>query len=196
MTEKPDFSQLYEIAESQAGYFTTAQAHSAGFSRERLSNTVQSGKFQRAAQGVYRLAHFPASQHEDLFIAWLVTGPHSVISHESALAVYELSDALPGEVHVIVPRTASRRRQNIRLHTNRLLPDEISNRIGLPVTTAARTIADCANRGLAAELVRQAFQEAQHRGLVSPAEMQVQAERRRGRAQQLIQAFLAEEQNP
>lgn len=195
MNDRPDFNQLYEIAEGQAGYFTTAQARSAGFSRERLSNTVRSGKFQRAAHGVYRLTHFPASKHEDLFIAWLITGPHSVISHDSALAVYELSDALPGEVHVIVPRSASRRRQNIRLHTNRLQLDEITNREGLPITTAARSIADAANSGLAEELVRQALQEALRRGLVSHPQLSVQAERRRGRAKRLIQDFLIAENN-
>jgi predicted transcriptional regulator of viral defense system len=195
MNEKPDFNQLYETAEGQAGYFTTAQARAAGFSRERLSNTVLGGKFQRAAQGVYRLTHFPASKHEDLFIAWLITGPHSVISHESALAVYELSDALPGEVHVIVPRSASRRRQNIRLHTNQLQPDEVTSREGLPITTAARSIADAANSGLAEELVLQALQEALRRGLVSHPQLLVQVERRRGRAKYLIQDFLIAEKN-
>jgi predicted transcriptional regulator of viral defense system len=195
MTSKPDFDKLYEIAEDQAGYFTTAQAESIGYSGERLSNTVKSGKFQRAASGVYRLTYFPASAHEDLFIAWLVTGSHSVISHESALAVYELSDMLPGAVHVIVPRTASRRRKNIRLHTNRLEPDEITTRIGLPITTVARTIADVASSGIASELVVQAVQEALRRGLVSEAGLRRQVERRHGRAKRMIQDYFNRENN-
>lgn len=195
MTTKPNFDKLYEIAEGQAGYFTPAQAESAGFSRERLSNTVKSGKFQRASQGVYRLSYFPASALEDLFIAWLITGPHSVISHESALAVYELSDLLPGAVQVIVPRTASRRRKNIRLHTNRLEPGEITTRNGLPITTVARTIADVANSGMASELVVQAIQEALRRGLVSEAGLRKQVEKRHGRAKQLIQDFFNRENN-
>jgi predicted transcriptional regulator of viral defense system len=193
MKTHPNFDQLYEIAEGQAGYFTTAQAESAGFSRERLSNTVKSGKFQRAATGVYRLVHFPTSSHEDLFVAWLVTGPYSVISHESALAVYELSDMLPGAVHVIVPRTASRRRKNIRQHTNRLEPDEITTRSGLPITTVARTIADVSSSGMAAELITQAIQEALQRGLVSEADLRIQGEKRGGRARQIIQHFFNEE---
>jgi len=195
MPTKPDFNKLYEIAEGQVGYFTTAQAESAGFSRERLSSTVKSGKFQRLAQGVYRLVYFPASSYEDLFVAWLVTGPHSVISHESALAVYELSDLLPGAVHVIVPRTASRRRKNIRLHTNRLKPGEITTRGGLPITTVARTIADVASSGMAAELVVQSIQEALRRGLVSEAGLQAEAEKRNGRAKRMIQDYINRENN-
>jgi len=186
MTTKPDHDQLYEYIEEQAGYFTAAQAQRVGFSWERLSNTVKSGKFQRVAQGVYRLVQFPGSPHEDLFIAWLVTGPNSTISHESALALYDLSDVLPGEVHVIVPRTASRRRKHIHLHTNHLEPDEITTRGGLPVTTVARTIADVASSGLAEEQVYQEIREALRRGLVSREELLTQAERRGGRAKKII----------
>ena len=189
MNTKPDYDQLYEIAEEQAGYFTTTQAKKAGFSWERLSNNVKSGKFQRIAQGVYRLAHFPGSAYEDLFIAWLVTGPNSVISHESALAVYDLSDMLPGEVHVIMPRNASRRRKGIRLHTNQLSLEEITTRAGLPVTSVARTITDVANSGMSQELVFQAIHEALQRGLVSKDELLAQEANRGGRAKQIIHEF-------
>src|SRR3990170_6203451 len=142
MDTKPDYDRLYEIAENQAGYFTARQSREVGFSWERLSSNAKSGSFLRVAQGIYRLSHFPGSPHEDLFVAWLRTGKDSVISHESAIAVYDLADVLPGKVHVIVPRTASRRRRGIRLHTSRLNPGDITVREGLPLTTIPRTIAD------------------------------------------------------
>ena len=93
-------------------------------------------------------------------IAWLQTGPGSVISHDSALALYDLSDALPTEVHVTVPRSASRRRSGMRLHTQRLEPSEVTRRSGMTVTTVSRTIADMAFVGLAEELITQAVQDA------------------------------------
>ena len=130
-TTFPDHQQLYEIAEQQAGYFTAAQAQAAGFSQPLLSYYAKTGRFDRIRRGIYRLVQFPGSPYEDLFVAWLRTGPDSVISHEGALAVYELSDVLPGEVHVIVPRTASRRRKGIRLHTNRVGTDKVTQRAGL-----------------------------------------------------------------
>jgi predicted transcriptional regulator of viral defense system len=194
MNTKPDYNQLYEIAESQAGYFTAAQARKVGFSWERLSMNVKTGKFLRVVQGVYRLAHFPNSAFEDLFVAWLKSGANSVISHESALVVYNLSDVLPAEVHVIVPRTASRRHTGIHMHTNQLRPDEITSREGLPVTTVARTIADAASSHLAEEQVRMAIQEALARGLVSPEELHTQAKRRKGRAERIIDNALNWEQ--
>lgn len=186
MNTKPDYNRLYEIAEEQAGYFTAAQAREAGFSWERLSNSVKSGKFQRFAAGVYRLTLFPHQPHEDLFAAWLSAGPQAVVSHQSALAYYDLSDVLPGKIHLIIPSTASRRRANICLHTHRLAPDEITVRGGLRVTTAARTIADAASGGLAEELVRQAVGEALQRGMVSVSQLKAQAERRGGRAKRIL----------
>ena len=190
MKTKPNHNQLYEIAESQAGYFTSVQAREVGLSWERLSSNVKTGKFLRIAHGVYRLVQFPGSPYEDLFVAWLRAGPNSAISHESALALYELSDVLPGEVHVILPRTSSRRRRGIRLHTNKLSPDEITTREGLPVTTVVRTICDVAASNLPEEQVRQAIQEALDRGLVTREELLIQAEKHKGRARQMIISIL------
>jgi len=193
MKSKPDYNQLYETAESQAGYFTAAQARKVGFSWERLSANARTGKFQRISQGVYRLAHFPGSAFEDLFIASLKTGTNSVISHDSALLVYDLSDVLPGEIHLIVPRTASRRHKGMRMHTNKLKPDEITTREGLRITTVARTLVDVAVSHLPEEQVSQAIQEALVRGLVIPEELLSQAERQNGGAKQMIRSILDRE---
>jgi predicted transcriptional regulator of viral defense system len=196
MNIKPDYDQLYNVAESQAGYFTASQARKVGFSWERLSSNVKKGTFLRVIHGVYRLAHFPGSTFEDLFIAWLKTGPRSVISHESALGVYDLSDIIPAEVHVIVPRNASRRHKGIHLHTNQLRPDEIASREGLPVTSVARTIVDVATTHLAEEQIHQAIQEALIRGLVSPKDLRDLAERKKGRALRIIVGTLDKEKAP
>jgi predicted transcriptional regulator of viral defense system len=193
MNIKPDYDRLYEVAENQAGYFTAHQAREAGFTWERLSSNVKNGKFLRVAQGIYRLSHFPGSPQEDLFVAWLRTGKDSVISHESALAVYDLADVLPGEVHVIVPRTASRRRRSIRLHTSRLNPGDVTFREGLPVTTVVRTIADVILAGLADEEINKAIHEALQRGLVTREDLLGVARSRGGKVDQAIRRALESE---
>lgn len=182
--------QLYEIAETQSGYFTAAQARSAGFSSPLLSYHTQRGTFQRVAHGIYRLTFFPPAPHEDLFVAWLRTGPDSVISHESALALFELSDVLPAAIHVIIPRTASRRRATLRLHTNKLAKDEMTRYQGLPVTTPARTLADVILSGTAPEQVVMAVQQALNRGLTMPSALRVQIERRGGRVAEVLSQIL------
>lgn len=193
MDNQPNFNRLYEIAENQAGYFTTNQAQEAGFSWERLSYYVTTGRFSRVQRGIYRLVQFPGSPFEDLFVAWLKTGPNAVISHESALYLYKLSDVLPGEIHVIMPRTGSRRRKGIRLHTNRLNPDDVTQREELPVTGAARTIVDVAVSGVAEEQIRKAVHEATQQGLASRDKLLSVASRRGSKVLHVIQNILDSE---
>jgi predicted transcriptional regulator of viral defense system len=171
MMSSTKYDRLYEIAEGQAGYFTSRQAGEAGVDRSVLSRQVQAGRLRRVRHGIYRLVHFPAAPDEDLVVAWLETGPASVISYDSALALHHLSDALPAEIHVTVPRTASHRRPGIRLHTNRLAPQEITRRNGVAVTTVPRTIADVAASGLSEEFVIQAVREALINGLSTPEDL-------------------------
>ncbi len=189
----PNYNTLYEITEGQAGYFTARQAGEAGYSWERLSYYAKTGRFQRVSHGIYRLVHFPSSPFEDLYISWLRTGLDSVISHESALSIYDLSDIIPSEIHITVPRTASRRRRGIRLHTNRFKPEDVTWREGLKVTTVPRTIADVAATGLAKEFVHQAIQQAIQRGLTDRDALLEMASRRGGRPSRLIAEALAEE---
>ena len=113
-----------------------------------------------------------------------------MISHDSALALYDLSDALPAAIHLTVPRSASRRRRGLRLHTNQISQEEIAYVEGLPVTAVARTIADVAREGLADELVEQAVREALARGLAQPDDLRSAAARRGKRVSQLIDRVL------
>ena len=188
------YESLYEIAAQQAGYFTTAQAREAGFSQRSLTYYVKTGRFERIKPGLYRLVLFPASEHEDLFMAWLSVGPKAVISHDSALALYELSDALPAQIHLTISRNASRRRQGIRLHTNCLSPENITHYAGLPVTTVPRTISDVAASGMAAELVIQAIRQAIRQGMTTQKAMLAMAEQRGGRVRRLVEIALKEDE--
>ncbi|MBM4457913.1 MAG: hypothetical protein FJ011_09155 [Chloroflexi bacterium] len=185
--------KLYEIAEAQAGYFTTAQAAAAGVDRRRLAYFTAAGQLQRIRRGIYRLTHFPRSRYEDLVIAWLETGPHSVISHDSALTLYDLSDVLPASIHVTVPRTASRRRHGLRLHTNQIGPADVTSYDGMQVTTVPRTIADVALDGLSDEFVEQAACEAIQKGLTSTEDLLTEADRRSQRLGQMLRRVLARE---
>jgi len=187
----PDPDQLYTVSEAQAGYFTTAQAKRAGYSRGLVAHHAKTGAFERIRWGVYRLRRFPSSPREDLYIAWLEAGARAVVSHDSALELYGLSDLLPAQTHITLPRTSSRRRSGIRMHTTDLNANEIAVRDGLPVTTVARTIADVARSGGATELVEQAVHEALSRGLVGEEELREQASRRGGRAKREMLAALA-----
>ncbi len=192
MSNKPDYDQLYSIAESQGGYFAASQARELGFAWDRLSKNVKSGRFSRVARGVYRFVNFPGSPFEDLFVGWLRAGPNSVISHESALSVYNLSDIIPNEIHIIVPRSSSTRRKGIRQHTNQLGGKDITMRDGLPITTVARTLSDVSAAGLAKEQVILAISEGINNGLVTMEMLWGQAELRGGRFKKILTEYQKE----
>jgi predicted transcriptional regulator of viral defense system len=182
----PDSQRLYELAEGQGGYFTATQARELGFGSDLTSYHVRKGNFLRVARGVYRLRRFPASSLEDLIVACLRAGPKAAVSHETALAVHGLSDLMPAQIHVIVPRTRSRRLRGLRLHRHRLEEHEVTKRDGVRVTTALRTLLDVAAAGVAEDQVVKAVQEALQRGLVQQNELLVAARTRGGRARKVI----------
>lgn len=185
---------LYKVASNQAGYFTTSQAKAAGYGWQHLTYYVRTGRFERVRPGLYRLTLFPSSPHEDLFRAVLEVGPRAVVSHDSALALYDLSDVLPKEIHLIVPPNTSRRHRGLRLHLNRLAEDEVTRYEGLPVTTVSRTIADVAMHH-SDDLVIQAVQEALQRGLLTKESLLADAYRYGKRVQRLLEQALQEETN-
>jgi len=183
-------TRLYQVAESQGGYFSTRQAREAGFSKALLSHHVKRGRFLRIRRGVYRLTEFPEAPHADLIIAWLSAGANAVVSHESALVLYGLTDLMPAEIHLTVPRTASRRLPGVRFHTARLEGKEVTHRQGLPVTTLPRTIVDLIRSGVAEEWVVQAIHQALERGLVSEAALREAAQQRGGYVAAMILSTL------
>jgi predicted transcriptional regulator of viral defense system len=161
---------LFEIAQAQAGYFTTRQAAAAGYSPQLL-NYLGSRKVVRILRGIYRLVHFPASEHEDLVVPWLWSERTGVFSHETALALHDLSDALPGKVHLTVP--ASWRCRRLRVPTGLVLhfadveDADRSSYSAVPVTAPLRTLRDCIEADVAPSLVRQAMLQARRRGLIT-----------------------------
>lgn len=167
----PQWSQLYEVAAAQDGYFTTKQAAAAGFSPELLIHHHRTGKVMRFRRGIHRIVHFPPGEHEELVAAWLWSDRVGIVSHETALALHRLSDVLPAEVHLTVPSAWRRRRlrvpQGIVLHHQDVPASDRTWFGAVPVTTPRRALSDCALQGLSPELLRQAANQALRRGLTT-----------------------------
>ena len=159
--------ELYQIAEDQAGYFSLQQARQLGLQRNQVYRDIERGKLIKAGYGVYRFVQFPASNFEEIHRALLRAGKNAVVGFQSALYVYELSDIIPDEIHLILPPTASRRRESIRVHTIQLKPDDITSFEGLPITTVAKTIIDCAFANVGDEEVRLAIYQSLRRGMTT-----------------------------
>lgn len=97
-------------------------------------------------RGVYRLVHFPLTEHEDLAALW--SGPAGIFSHETALALYRLTGAQPAQHHLTLPASWAKRRlvvpEGVVLHFGDVAAHERCWVGPVPVTTPSRTRADCA----------------------------------------------------
>ena len=163
----PSWDQLHEQADGQSGHFTAQQAAEAGFSAQLLYKHVYSGTLQRPLRGVYRIGRYPPSEHEDLVVFWLWSDRAAVFSHETALQLHELSDALPSRVHMTLPSTTSRRKklpEGAVLHYADLAPSEIEWNGPIPLTTPARSVLDVAAAHGDAAVVAQAIDQGIRRG--------------------------------
>jgi predicted transcriptional regulator of viral defense system len=182
----PNWDSLFAVAQGQEGYFTTTQAAQSGYSRPLLHKHLASGKVVRARRGIYRLVHFPASDHEDLVVLWLWSEQAGVFSHETALALHDLSDVLPGKVHLTLPATWRRRRFRVPiglvLHFADVGDPDRASFAAVPVTAPLRTLWDCIEEDVAPSLVDQAILQARRRGLITAAdEARLRNEQGKGR---------------
>jgi len=193
---RPNSEALFATASEQAGYFTAAQASTAGYGWTLLSYHASRGRFMRVARGLYRLRDYPSSAREELIAAWLRLAPDAAVSHESALEALGLSDVIPDSIHLTVPRARRKltRTPGVSIHTT-IRPLELSHvltRDGVRLTAPARTIVDVAEAGTAPEQVVLATRQAVERGLTTPARVRAAARPRSRRVRDLIEAALAE----
>lgn len=193
---KPDSEALFATASEQAGYFTAAQARTAGYSWPLISYHAKQGRFVRVARGLYRLRDYPSSPREELIAAWLRLAPDAAISHESALEALGLSDIIPDSIHLTVPRARRKlsRTPGVSIHTTirSLEVTDLLTPDGVRLTAPARTIVDVAEAGTAPEQVVFATRQAMERGLTTAARVRAAARSRSRRVRDLIETALAE----
>jgi predicted transcriptional regulator of viral defense system len=172
---RPDFDRLYGVALCQEGHFTTEQAMEAGYSSQLLVKYLRSGKVRRVRRGIYRLKHFPPGQQEDLVAIWLWSEQTGVFSHETALMLHDLSDAMPARAHLTAPAKWRERRlrvpEGVTLHYADVRKMERTWIGVVPVTSVPRTLADCAADHLSPDLLSAAVDEALTRGVVAKREV-------------------------
>src|SRR5262249_22156616 len=134
---------------------------------------VRVRRLERTGRGILRLVHFPPGDNEDLVTLWLWSEQKGVFSHETALMLHQLADALPAKRHMSVPRAWARRRlrvpRGVVLHFERV-PRKAFAWLGpVPLTRPLRTILDCTRAGAPNDLLRQAALQGISRGLFDRA---------------------------
>jgi predicted transcriptional regulator of viral defense system len=191
--------RLFDLAAGQAGHFTAAQARALGYSARSLVHHVAAGHLERISRGFYRLVGVPSDPHEDVVAAWLrFSSRGAAVSHDTALALYDLAPSRSHEIHLTLPRAQRPRNSKhpggIKLHTTTvpLSREETARRFGVDITSPARTIADIAEIGVDPSVVIEATARALSIGLVSPGELRGAVKRRSVRVRHLVERAIRE----
>jgi predicted transcriptional regulator of viral defense system len=195
--EKED--ALISIAEGQGGYFTAKQVLQAGYSYRDQHYHKTRGNWVQIERGVYRLRNYPYPQRDDLLILSLLSHnragePQAVVSHESALAIHEMSDANPARIHLTVPPGFRKQiPSGIVLHKASLSAKDWIQHDGYRVTTPLRTLLDVAESPSGWTYLADAVYDALYKGLVRSAQL-LAADTRNEARKWLVSAIEATEQ--
>ena len=171
---------LMAIAKDQGGYFTAQQALTAGYTYQEQRHHTLRGNWEKIQRRIYRFPEFPDlryPQRDDLVILTLISHdrqgePQAVASHETALAIHEISDANPSRIHLTVPPGFRRYMPpGIVLYKAKLSPQEWEEREGYRVTTVLRTILDAAASPPTWSFLPDAVSDALYKGLVRSGQL-------------------------
>jgi len=170
---------LYEVAEAQQGYFTTAQAIEAGIADNAHPYHVNVGNWVREWRGIYRLSQFPESEdsYMVLWALWSRTRSGEILgvySHETALSIHDLSDVNPAKLHLTVPpgfRRSAKLPKVLVLHKGKIGKTDYIEKWGYRVTKPYRTIVDLLDEGRTSlEHVKKAISQSLKRGFITGSE--------------------------
>jgi very-short-patch-repair endonuclease len=116
-----------------------------GLSDEAVSKALSRGWLRPVFHGVYCVGHEHLTVNARMLAATMACGEGTVVSHGTAAWLLGLRRWRPNEVDVIAPIEAGRKIPGIK---RRFVPPptgaEVWWRNGVPLTSAARTIVDCA----------------------------------------------------
>jgi predicted transcriptional regulator of viral defense system len=170
---------LRELAAEHEGLFTTQEAEAAGVARVLVVQLAHRGRLDRIAQGLYRFPSWPTTRLQQYHEAVLWPRAHrdleyALISYDSALELYSLTQLNPGVIHVTLPpKTRISREQPtwLKLHFADVAENDRAWEQGLPIVSVPRAIEDVAPvHGV--DVVHRAVSEAHERRLLREDELQ------------------------
>jgi very-short-patch-repair endonuclease len=137
---------LRALAERQHSVIGRHQARELGATRGELDHRAYGIDWELPTANVMRLRGSAATDLQRAMTAVLDAGPGTVLSHQSAAALWDLPGFRLRDLHVTRRRGGPRREARLAtLHLTRVLPPHhVTTHDGIPVTTPARAIFDLA----------------------------------------------------
>lgn len=161
---------LMDVASDRGGYVPTRVAKQRGMAPGRLVTLAHRGALERVGYGLYRIPGFPVDRHDDLLRAVLWTNERGAISHETAIALYELADVNPVAIDLIVPidyRIERAGGERYRVHHGLLTERSIRVFDGVRVVDVRTAIEGAAAQGVGTASIIDAIDRARRVGWIT-----------------------------
>ncbi len=191
-------SDVRARAQSQHGLVSMRDVRSAHLHKDRVGRRLRAGEWESLQRGVYALPGSPPSWERSVLAAVLAAGPGAVASHMTAYMLHGLDGAYRTNIEITVADTTPRSLRRVVVHRSLVLaPEDRTIVRGIPVTSVARTLADCSGTLSLGQLAR-GLDDALVRDLVDRASVSEVAGRlgpARGRKISRLRLLLAERGN-
>lgn len=169
---------LNDIASSQKGMFTTAQAQGAGVERYAISRLEKLGNIERLAKGVYRMGGTPGQREEDVFAAWLSLNPgrrpgsppaerDPIAMGATAAWLHCIGEVGPTPYEFCTDERRQTQRPDLVLRKRKIETADVTVVSGIPTTTPSRTVIDLIDYGEDLSLIANVLNDALARGLIT-----------------------------
>jgi very-short-patch-repair endonuclease len=167
---------LGALASRQQGVVSRTQLLDAGVTSDEIRHRLESGALLRAHRGVYRVGHRAPSLEARYLAAVLACGDDACLSGPAAAHLLGLlRGGSARDPEVTTP--LKRRVEGVRVRRGRIDVLDRTLHLGIPVTTAPRTLTDLA-AGLSLDALARACHEAGVRYRTTPAHVEAVLERR------------------
>ena len=166
---------LENLAQSEGGIFTTAQAGRMDVPRSALSHAEKTGRIVRITHGAYRFAGTPASQFDELVALWKLTAPSKftqeraiswdgvVVGGHSAAFIHNIGDFFLEPYRLYTRQRFNSRTSAAEYSMRAISEEDVVWRHGLPITRVERTLVDLVKDHEDPSLCEDAFFDAYNR---------------------------------
>lgn len=140
------------LAHKQQGWVTRKQLLRLRMTSDDVRQLIRTGHLIPVYAGVYAVGHIPVSPVARAAGAVLACGPRAALSHGSAASLWGFVKEWRMPFEVAAP--SDHQRKGIVVHRPKLLRRDVTIELEVRVTSAARTILDCAPRHTDRQVMR------------------------------------------
>jgi hypothetical protein len=180
----PRDAAIAELARRQHGVVGRAQLIALGLGGDAIDWRVRRRRFHRVHKGVYAVGHLALTRNGRFMAAVLACGDGAALSHFSAAVLWRILEGEGQAIHVTAER--ERKCRGVVVHRAPLRGERLM-RLGIVVTTPARTIVDLADVVPRRRILERAIDEAEYLRL----DWQSAAPRRGRKGSGLLSSVLA-----